>query len=272
MPRNLVSDTLRGGLFTRVVGKRIFFFQEITSTMDEAARRAASGTEEGTVVVAEHQTAGRGRQGRNWVSSEGNLYFSVVFRPTIEALPWISILAGVATIRTIRKITGQDPRIKWPNDVMLDGKKVGGILVESVVEGQKVVYAILGIGINFNLDTQHQKDIADLASDLNTAAGSSVPREEVFRQLLHDLDNLYTRALQGESPLPEWRPLVQTLGQPVTAHWGDDSYIGVAEGIDDLGNLQLRQEDGQLVTLTAGDVTLHDTAAAGQREQHTSRN
>ena len=272
MPRNLVSDTLRGGLFTRVVGKRMFFFQEMTSTMDEAARRATSGTEEGTVVVAEHQTAGRGRQGRNWVSSEGNLYFSVVFRPTVEALPWISILAGVATIRAIRKVTGLDPRIKWPNDVMLQGKKVGGILVESVVEGQKVVYAILGIGINFNLDTQHQKDIADFASNLNTAAADPVPREEVFRQLLHDLDSLYLRAVQGESPLPEWRALVQTLGQPVTAHWGNDSYIGVAEGVDALGNLQLRQDDGQLITLTAGDVTLHDTATSSQLEHNAPRN
>ncbi len=267
MPGNLVSDTLRGGLYTKVVGKRLLFFQEITSTMDEAARRAESGAEEGTVVVAERQTLGRGRQGRNWVSPEGNLYFSVVFRPTVEALPWLSILAGVAAIRATRKITGLDPRIKWPNDVMLGGKKVGGILVESVVEGPKVLYAILGMGLNFNPEIQQFKVIAGLASDLSTAAGRPVPRDELFRQLLHDLDTLYLNALQGESPLPEWRPLVQTLGQKVTAFWGDDSYVGLAEGVDELGNLELRQDDGRLVTLTAGDVTLHDVAPSVQQDR-----
>ena len=260
MPRNLVSATLRSGLFTRVVGKRLLFFQEITTTMDEAARQAESGAEEGTVVVAERQTAGRGRQGRSWVSREGNLYFSAVFRPTMETLPFLSMIAGVATSRAIRKTTGLDPRIKWPNDVILSGKKVGGILVESAVEGEKVLYAIVGIGINVNLDTEKLEDIAGHATDLNTAAGRSVPREEVFRQLLHDLDSLYLQVIQGESPLPEWRTLVETLGQRVQTRRGKDYYRGLAEGLDELGNLQLRLDDGQLVTLTAGDVTLQDTA------------
>ncbi len=143
MPGNVVSATLRGGLFTRVVGKRLIFFQEIPSTMDEASRLAQEGAEEGTVVVAGSQTAGRGRQGRNWVSRQGNLYLSIIFRPTLEVLPMISILAGVAAVRAIRKTTGLEPGIKWPNDVMLDGKKAGGILVESVVQGDQVSYAIL---------------------------------------------------------------------------------------------------------------------------------
>ena len=256
MSKNFVSATLRSGLYTRVIGKRLLYFQEIASTMDEAVRQVQAGTEEGTVVVAERQTAGRGRQGRSWVSGKCNLHMSVVFRPTIETLPFLSILAGIATIRTIRKTTGLDPRIKWPNDVMLDGKKAGGILVESVVEGNRVVHAILGLGINIDLDLNESDDIADLATDLNTATGRSVPREEVFRQLLHDLDSLYLQVIQGESPVPEWSTLVDTLGQRVIARWGEDSYIGLAEGIDELGNLQLRQDDGRLVTLTAGDVTL----------------
>jgi BirA family biotin operon repressor/biotin-[acetyl-CoA-carboxylase] ligase len=259
MSGNLVSATLRSGLFTRVVGKRLLFFQEITSTMDEAVRQAESGTVEGTVVVAERQTAGRGRHGRSWVSREGNLYFSAVFRPTMDTLPFLSMIAGVASSRAIRKITGLDPRIKWPNDVILDGKKVGGILVESAVEGEKVLYAIVGVGINVNLDTEKLEDIAGHATDLNTAAGRSVPREEVFRQLLHDLDSLYLQMIQGESPLPEWRTLVETLGQRVQARWGEDYYHGLAEGLDELGNLQLRLDDGQLITLTAGDVTLQGT-------------
>ncbi len=256
MSGNLVSATLRRGLFTRIVGKRLLFFQELTSTMDEAARQAESGADEGTVVIAENQTSGRGRQGRNWVSSEGNLYLSVLFRPTLEALPMISILAGVATVRTIRTCTGSNPRIKWPNDVMLGGKKVGGILVESAVQGDQVAYAVLGIGINIGLDVETLGDIRDSTTSLNTAVGQPVSREDLLRQLLHDLDGLYLQVMQGGPVFSEWKSMLETLGQRVHARESGDSYTGLAEGVDELGNLQLRLEDGRMVTLTAGDVSL----------------
>ena len=259
MAGNVVSATLRGGLFTRVVGKRLLFFQEIPSTMDEAARLAEAGAEEGTVVVAESQTAGRGRQGRNWISRGGNLYLSVIVRPTIRVLPLISMLAGVASARSISKVTGLHPRLKWPNDVMLNGKKTGGILVESVVHGDQTVYAVLGIGINIGLDTQSAEEIAGIATSLNAEAGRSVAPEDVLRQILHDLDSLYVRAAHGgDSPASEWTALLETLGQRVEARWGNEVYSGLAEGVDQLGNLQLRLEDGRQVSLTAGDVTLHN--------------
>ena len=270
MAGNLVSATIRNGLFTRVVGKRLLFFQEIASTMDEAARLAESGTEEGTVVVAGSQTAGRGRQGRSWVSRQGNLYLSVVFRPTLQVLPMLSILSGVAAARSIRKTTGLDPRIKWPNDLMLSGKKTGGVLVESVVEGQHVAYAIVGIGINISLDTQSTAEIAGFATCLNATAGRDVSPEDVLRQLLHDLDSLYLQitqampqAMHRSSPLAEWKTLLETLGQRVRVRWGEDAYSGLAEGVDESGNLQLRLEDGRLITMTAGDVTLHYSAPTG---------
>ena len=258
MSGNLVAATLRRGLFTRVVGKRLLFFQEITSTMDEAARQAEAGADEGMVVIAESQTAGRGRQGRSWVSSEGNLYLSVLFRPTLEALPMISILAGVATVRAIRTCTGSDPRIKWPNDVMLGSKKVGGILVESVVQGDRVTYAVLGIGINVGLDIESLGDIRDFTTSLNVSVGHPVSREDVLRQLLHNLDGLYQQVMQGGLVLPEWRPMLETLGQRVRAWGSSASCTGLAEDVDELGNLQLRLDSGQMVTLTAGDVSLSD--------------
>ena len=124
MAANLVAATLRGGLYTRVVGRRIMFFQNLGSTMHEADRQGAAGVLDGTVVVAETQQASRGRFGRTWVSQPGNLYFSVVFYPTLEALPLLSPLAGVAVVRAIAKTTGLRPRIKWPNDVLIGGKKV----------------------------------------------------------------------------------------------------------------------------------------------------
>ena len=258
MPPNLVSATLRRGLFTRVVGKRILFFQEISSTMDEAARQAQAGADEGLVVVAEVQTAGRGRLGRSWVSSPGNLYFSVLFRPPLPALPMISILAGVAVVRSIKACTGADPRIKWPNDVMLHGKKVGGILVETAVQGDQVAHAVLGIGINVDLDLDALGDIRDFTTNLSLAVNAAVSREALLRQLLHDLDALYHQAVQGVSVLPEWRPLLDTLGRRVQTYGRAPYNTGVAEDVDDLGNLLLRLDDGSLLTLTAGDVSLTD--------------
>ena len=257
MAGNLVATTLKGGLFTRVVGRRLLFFQEISSTMDEARCQAAAGTEEGTIVIAENQTAGRGRHGRDWVSRQGNLYLSVVFRPSPHTLPLLTMLSAVATVRAIRKTTGLEPRIKWPNDVQLSGRKVAGILVESVVEGDVVRYAIAGIGINVNLDVDKVGDIAGFAAALNAAAGRQVAREEVLRQLLQELDALYLQAAQGGSPLAEWRALLETLGQRVRAYWGNETHIGHAEDVDSVGNLLLRLDDGRRITLTAGDVTLH---------------
>lgn len=257
MAGNLVAATLKGGLYTRVVGRRLLFFQEIGSTMDEAARQAAAGAEEGTVVVAENQTAGRGRQGREWVSRRGNLYLSVVFRPSRHTLPLLTVLSAVATVRAIRKTTGLEPRIKWPNDVQLDSRKVAGVLVESVMEGDTVRHAIAGIGINVNLETDKVDDIAGFATALNAAAVRPVAREAVLRQLLQELDSLYLQTAQGGSPLAEWRGLLETLGQRVRAYWGNETHVGQAEDVDSVGNLLLRLEDGRRITLTAGDVTLH---------------
>jgi BirA family biotin operon repressor/biotin-[acetyl-CoA-carboxylase] ligase len=269
MPGNLVSATLRGGLFTRVVGNRLLFFQEIGSTMDEAAREAEAGAEEGTVVLAESQTAGRGRMGRDWVSRGGNLYLSVVFRPSLRALPLLGILAGVAVTRAIRKTTGLDPGIKWPNDVLVDGKKVAGILAESVVTGNVVSHAVVGIGINVGLDTEAIEDIAGFSTALNAAAGRPILREDVLRQLLHDLDALYLQVGRGGSPMAEWRASLGTLGQRVWAHWRGDSCVGLAEDVDELGNLQLRLDDGRLITLSAGDVTLQGHAPSLAEEART---
>jgi len=272
VPGNLVSATLRGGLFTRVVGQRILFFQKLTSTMDEAARQAEGAygrppVPDGTVVVAETQTASRGRFQRHWVSQPGNLYLSVVFRPTLQALPSLSILSGVAVARAIRKTTGLNPRIKWPNDILLDGKKIAGILVESVLEGEAVRYAAVGIGINVSLDTNEINEIASFATSLNAATGDAVSREALLRHLLQDLDALYLQLGQGKSPLLEWKSLLETLGQRVRVACRDEIYVGLAEDVDPVGQLTLRLDDGEPVSLSAGDVTLQGSATESPRHR-----
>ncbi len=257
---NLVSSAVRQGLYTHLVGRRILHYSELKSTMNEAARLAGEGAEEGTVVIAERQSAGRGRQGRSWVSEPGNLLFSILFRPAMAQLPFISIIGGVAAARAIRKTTGLAPRIKWPNDLMLDGRKAAGILAESAIVGDSVCYAVLGIGINVALDVSESEEISAFATSVNAAAEREVNREALLRQLLLDLDDLYISLGRGASPLPEWCDLLETTGRRVEATFGKDTYAGLAEGVDGAGNLLLRLDDGALITLTAGDVTLGGAA------------
>ena len=256
MPPNLVAATVRQGLFTRIVGRRLLYYPELSSTMDEAGKLGEGDTEEGAVVVAEVQSAGRGRQGRSWVSQPGNLLVSVLFRPSLDALPFISIIGGIAAARAVRKVTGLEVNIKWPNDLLIGGRKVAGILAESAIAGDTVWYAVLGVGMNVSLDIDQTEEIATFATSINAAAGQEVPREDLLRQFLMDLDALYLALAQGISPIEEWQGLLSTTGQRLMATWGNDTYNGVAEGTDPMGNLLLRQDDGSLLTLTAGDVTL----------------
>lgn len=255
MTTNLVAETLRGGLFTRLVGKRLLYFQEVSSTMDEAVHRAERGAEEGTVVVAETQTASRGRHGRAWVSRSGNLYLSLVLYPTLETLPHLNSLCGVAVARAIAHSSGLKPRIKWPNDILLDGKKVAGILVESAIAGNAVRYAIVGVGVNIALDPEEISELAGSAVGLNQVSAGDIPRDELLREILQQLDSLYSRLNRGETPVEEWEELLDTLGQRVKVSWNGEKYLGRAEGIDELGSLLLRQDNGQLATFAAGDVT-----------------
>ena len=259
---DLVSKAIREGLYTHVVGRRILYYPELGSTMDEAARLAREDAEEGTVVIAEIQSAGRGRQGRSWVSRPGNLLVSVLFRPPVSHLPYISIIGALAAARAVRKVAGLNPRIKWPNDLMLDGGKAAGILAESAIEGQSVCYAVLGIGINVGLNPTEDAEIAGIATSINEAAGRDVSRESLLRQLLMELDDLYrglTASTQGNaaSPVAEWSGLLDTIGRRVTAAFRDESYQGEAVGVDETGNLLLRLDTGDIMTLTAGDVTLN---------------
>ena len=255
MPGNLVAETLRGGLFTRIVGKRLLFFQEVGSTMDEARLRAERGTEEGTVVVAETQTASRGRQGRAWVSRSGNLYLSVVLYPSLQTLPYLNSLCGVAVVRAIANISGLKPRIKWPNDILLDGKKAAGILVESAIAGDEVHHSIIGIGINVALDADEIDEIAGGAISLNHASAGDIPREELLREILQQLDALYIGLNHGNSPVEEWEELLDTLGHRVRVTWQGEEFVGYADGVDEQGSLLLRQDDGRLQVLAAGDAS-----------------
>ena len=271
MPSSIAAQMLRSGLYTAVIGRSVRFYQSTPSTMDDAAQWARQGAEDGAVVVAETQTASRGRRGRRWVSDAGNLYLSVLLRPEAAALPLLSPLAGVAVARAIRRVAAVPPAIKWPNDIMVDERKVSGILVESALSGGGVAegagddcsdydyavsYAVVGIGVNIALDVSSDDEIAATAGSLNALAGAAVDRTELLRRILQYLDALYLDLRRGRSPVPEWRRWLDTLGQRVVVTHYDTRHAGRAEDVDEHGNLLLRTDDGRQLTLTAGDITL----------------
>ncbi len=262
MPRDIVSSTLRQGLYTRVVGRRLLYHRSLESTMDEAARLARQCDDDGIVVVAEEQTAARGRFQRQWISEPGNLYLSAALRPSAWGLQYVSIMAGLAVARAIRKSTGLQPTLKWPNDIRLDGKKVCGVLVESSLTGGVVDWSVVGIGLNVGLKPENFPEIADIATSVNEELGAEADRTALLGSLLHELDRLYMplrreappNPEEVESALLEWKGRLDTLGRRVRVQWKDEVYEGLAEDVDSVGNLILRTDLG-VVTLLAGEVT-----------------
>ena len=223
-----------------------------------AKQEALKGAAEGTAIITDEQTAGKGRIRRAWLSPEGCIALSIILYPSISSLPYLIMLTSLAVAHSIEKISGIKPQIKWPNDVLINGKKVCGILIESNVRGSKVTYAIIGIGINANLRLSEFPELATTATSLSDELGGSVSRVELIRYLLLEIERLYLTLPDGEAIYTEWRDRLVTLGQQVQVTSGDSITRGVAESVDMDGSLWLRQPDGNLTRVIAGDVTLRE--------------
>ena len=253
----LDAEQVRLNLGTQAIGQRVVCLDRVSSTMDVARSEAEKGAPDGMVVVAEEQTAGRGRFKREWLSPRGeDLLFSVVLRPRLHQMPGVNMAATLAVLHTAEKVAGLAPTLKWPNDVRVDGKKLCGILVEDVLEKGEVRFAIVGVGLNVNMDARRYPEIAETATSLATAAGQRFSRLLVLRTLLQEMDRLYVAMRRGESPYADWRANLETLGKRVQVRWQDTVDEGVASDVDTQGNLVLTKADGTMVTLVAGEVTL----------------
>jgi BirA family biotin operon repressor/biotin-[acetyl-CoA-carboxylase] ligase len=257
LPTDLDLSGLETSLAGRVVGSRILYYRTLASTMDEARKLAEEGVGEGTVVVAEEQSAGRGRFGRAWVSSPGkDLSFSVVLRPSDVQLSFVNMAATLAVSETVAEFTGATPVIKWPNDVQINGLKVSGVLMESVVESGGTVHTIVGIGLNVNLDTDDTPQTASIATSLYKYTGKRRDRTPVMKMLLERLDELYAEVRNGVSLTDRWAAKLDTLGRIVTVRWQNRVFEGRACCVDGQGNLLVEKDDGSIVTVVAGEVTL----------------
>ena len=263
VPDVLHADDLLSRLGnTRVIGRDIRVFQETSSTNDVVEKLARDGVPEGVVVFAESQTKGRGRLGRKWLSPAGRgLWFSVLLRPNLrpQAATQMTIATAVAVARAIRQQTGLKPGIKWPNDILLQGRKTAGILTELSAELDHIKYLVIGIGVDVNVaPTEFPPDLRKLATSLRTESGRVHNRADVAVAILRALDDDYARIAAGhfEAVANEWAEHCTTLGQPVTIHIGDRRIHGRAEALDEDGALLLRTEHGRLERIIGGDVMM----------------
>jgi len=244
----------------RVIGRDIQVFQETNSTNDVVEKLARDGVAEGVVVFAESQSKGRGRLGRKWISPAGEgLWFSVLLRPQLPpaSATQLTIAAATAVARAIRLETGLLPQIKWPNDILLEGRKVVGILTELSAELDRVRYVIIGIGVDVNIK-EFPAELADSATSLAAAVGKNFIRAEIAAAILKELDLDYARITQGEfsALAEEWERQCVTLGRRVQIHIGERTIAGRAESLDGDGALLLRTEYGHLERIVGGDVVL----------------
>ncbi len=263
VPDVLHADDLRSRLReVKVIGRDIRVFQETTSTNDVVEKLARDGVKEGAVVFAESQTKGRGRLGRKWISPSGKgLWFSVLLRPDIHPLciTQLTVASATALIRAIRRQTGISAEIKWPNDILIKGRKVAGVLTELSAEMDHVKYVILGIGLDVNLeDSDLPPEVKPLATSLRVETGRLINRAELAAAVMEELDFDYARICEGKFDLvsEEWQRQCSTIGSNVRIRIGDRSIPGVAEALDSDGALLLRTEHGRLERIIGGEVTV----------------
>lgn len=253
-PDRLIADDLHSRLGDCSPAREILVFTETSSTNDVAGQLGRQGHPGGVAIFAETQTAGRGRFGRRWVSAghEG-LWFSLLMRPQLPFACWtrLTTWAGVA----VAAAAGSAARVKWPNDVLISGRKIAGILIESATDAAGNPFAIVGIGINVN-QTEFPPEIADRASSLRLCRGQIVGRVDFAAKLLMELESrLPALGTDFSSVLTEATQKSAVLGEWIQLHSGAEIFEGVAEALDSDGNLLLRLADGTLRRMTAGEIS-----------------
>jgi len=248
----LVNQDLR----TEFIGRKIYYHQEISSTMDEAMRLGLEGAPEGSVVLSETQKKGRGRLGREWSSPKfKGVYLSLMLRPKIapSQISLLTLLAAVSVCQAIKEVTAEIVQIKWPNDLLIHHKKVGGILTELNAEMDKVKFIIIGIGINVNND---KKSLPVGATSLKEQLKQEISRIRLLQEILLGIEINY-KLLQkegGESIISKWREYNITLGRRVRIQYQNRQIEGEAADIDKDGALLLRSDSGLTQRVTAGDI------------------
>jgi BirA family biotin operon repressor/biotin-[acetyl-CoA-carboxylase] ligase len=257
-----IKETIKDVYKGDIVGSEIIFFESIASTNAAAFEIGAQRARpEGIVVVADSQTQGKGRLGRQWISPAGvNLYFTVLFSPPLspDEASIITLAAPVSVAAAVRKHTGLHAEIKWPNDILIKGKKAGGILIEMKFKGNKQLLAV-GIGLNVNMTVDAlPPEIRYLSTSLSKEKGEPVDRSALLKETLAELEQSYKILLHRNKRalIKAWLGLNCTIGKKVSVRGPDSIISGTADSINDRGELLVRLPSGKIETVRAGDVTI----------------
>jgi len=270
-PDVIIISDVKQELRATTIGREIIHHAETGSTNTLAMDLAQKGAADGTVVIAEIQTGGRGRMGRTWASPRGNLYLSVILRPAVPVYkaPLITLTGAVAVATAVREHLGVPAGIKWPNDILVDGRKVAGLLTEMSAEPDRIRHIVLGIGVNVNMDMRElPPDVRRTATTLAAATGGCVDRTSFAKALLASLDRWYQCFLKNDADVVEaWKGLNVTLGSRVAVSGGGTMLEGLACGVDAEGRLILELDDGTLRQVAAGDVTIMKRKSDGRTQR-----
>lgn len=262
MPDILSVADIKKRIKTNVIGKEILIFDEVKSTNDLTMEFAAKGSKEGLVVVAESQQHGKGRLGRQWVSPKGvNIYTSFLLRPEIPPVnaPVLTMMASLAAAEAIANTTGLETRIKWPNDILVNQKKISGILTEMNAEEEKINYVVIGIGINVNMKNEDfPENIRIPATSVMDSLGRKFDRSKLLCSLIESMDSNYEylRKKGVMSVMSKWRPLCITLNKMIKVTSAGGAITGVAEDVTKEGGLVIRIGEDSKKVIYSGDVTV----------------
>lgn len=277
MDSALGGEEIRASLAGMLFGHNLIYLPQTGSTNTIAKQLAREGAPEGTVVIADEQTAGRGRLGRRWLAPPGTcLLCSVLFRPrlALARVHYLTMICSLAAADAIAAVGQVAAGLKWPNDLVIPSshagtpspawRKLAGVLTETGVAGDRLAYAIVGMGINANVPPAALPALAPDATSILAETGHLVDRSALLRELLAGIEARYAALRDGEDPRAEWTARLLTLGQVVQASTATGVLTGVAESVDETGALIVRTADGDLHKLAAGDVTLQSSGAEGR--------
>ncbi len=261
-PDLLLPQEIQRGLSTNYVGKEIYYFPELKSTnimAKEKTLHRAEGIDGGTLIIAERQSAGKGRLGREWFSPAGGIWFSIILYPQLSPsyISRITLMTAVAAVKTIKVCTQIESQIKWPNDILINEKKVCGILTEMSAELDIIDWVVVGIGINVNIGhREFPEDIQENTISLKEASGKDVLRVKLVQTFLQEFEKCYEILKRREfsSVLKEWKLYSHTLGKKIEVNIGEKVVTGEAIDINESGALILKKEDGELIEIISGTI------------------
>lgn len=259
---HIKKDKIQDGLNTEFIGRDIYIFKEVMSTNTVAKFFAENGCRDGTVIISEKQTNAKGRSGKAWESPLGGVWLSIVLNPYVDQtkLPIITLATGLAVEKTFERLGITNAEIKWPNDILINDKKVCGVLIESIAKFNSIEHVIVGVGIDANLDIESlPEELQDGTTSLNVETGKEIDENLLIKTFLEEFEKVCRTFIREnyESILKEWRKHAYTIGKNVEIRepFGK-TYEGYVVGIDKQGVLIIEKPDGELKKVISGECII----------------